>query len=244
MRVELWGRFSAVEVKPRYWRALCYRTGTDAKCWLGGAAPPHLAYVKRDQGDQQQAMLVDVVELVDLPERALTGGLERQVMSVVRLNFFERSEDLRVCDFGDESDGKQHAFLVEGRLTDGELRVFPRFVRAVEDDELPCQVVERRPEVEQDLAYLQAPLGIHLGHVVRRQDVLTGLRIAVQLKSVDVRIDPRVNRVLQVGKMTLRPLQLEVYAAEVDRHTPERTKGAGGYARLAFAYKTLVVVVP
>jgi hypothetical protein len=215
--VEVWGRFRSVKVKPRYWCAFFHGIkGQFHPGWrsLSVVPPPHLIYIKNTRDDEQESMLVDDAQSVKDPERAV--GIDRglPVWSSVWLAGFECVEDARVIDLRNESCSVEIALLIEGRLANGEICVVPRLL-AVEQYELPRQVVERGPEVVKDFAQKQTPIGRDRGDVMDGIDVLRNLSVVLKAKSVCVRSHDPGDFAFQIGKLTLRPLDLAVNATQI-----------------------------
>jgi hypothetical protein len=215
--VEVWGRFRSVKVKPRYWRAFFHGIkGEFHPGWgsLSIVPPPHLIYVKNTGDDEQESMLVDDAQSVKDPERAVGIDPAFPVWSSVWLACFEGVEDARVIDLRNESCSIEIALLIEGRLANGEICVVPRLL-AVEQYELPRQVVERGPEVVKDFAQKQAPIGRDHGNVMDGIDVLRNLSVVLKAKSVCVRPHDPGDFAFQIGKLALCPLDLAVNAAQI-----------------------------
>jgi hypothetical protein len=121
--VEVSGRFSAVEVKPRYWVAFFERCRIESQetRWLKSLrhAPIHSGYPEGEAHHEQQSVLVDDVQAVQLPDGASPGVDDLPIWSAVRLGFFERPEDAGVSYLGSQLSRLPLTLFVESVLRTG-----------------------------------------------------------------------------------------------------------------------------
>ena len=217
--IEVVGRFP-LEWEPRYWRAIVQGIPYEVEVLTsqsGMHGPRQVGHFGSDDGDKEQAMFVDDVEAVDQPEpvvlRSGRWALEGP-RSLVRLDFFKSVEDIPARNSRVGPDPNPISILVGWRLLrNGELGM-GRWLATVEQHELIHQMVEGRTDVVNAVTDKQQPLGVHNGRVIYPQDIPAGLDIRLQAEEVAARVKSGFESLLEIGKVSLRPVDLGFYPDE------------------------------
>ncbi len=162
-------------------------------------------------------MLVDDIEAMEHPERTSVERVGLPLYSTVRLAFFDCRGDIRVTDGRVEIGPNHLTALVEGRLSDREIRVVVRLL-AVQDNQLPGEMIEGRPQIVENLADQQRPSRVDKWYVEHAENVLRAINLRLKDESVAASGESLVYGHLQIGHLGICPSDLLIDPAQVGGH--------------------------
>ena len=170
---------------------------------IGKATDPEGDGLSDGAGQMELSMLVGAVEYVEGPKPVQV----RPLASVARLAFADQ-----ILGFPTEAANLSSSLLLEqvGVGEDGELRPSGRVtIGTVDECELPGQVIESRPKVEQGIAELDRPFADRWPlQDLSPQDAIACVRIFLADDAVRTLIEEPFDVLLEDFRVMIRPVEL------------------------------------